>query len=115
MAGIVIPFGEEVLSVCGVQIARWADTAILPPGDPEGKRPAVMMGMAGAATGTVRVASRRGADRQGVRHPCSEVPGLSEAGWFPAGADIVCGLRAPGSAGGSLDGRKLACRDARFL
>ena len=63
MAGIVIPFGEEVLSVCSVQIARWADTAILPPEDPEGKRPAVMMGMAGAATGTVRVATRSGAER----------------------------------------------------
>ena len=117
MAGVVIPLREDVLSISGVQIVYWVDTAILPPGEPEAQRPTAVMGVAGAATGTVRVATRSGAERWGVRHPRSEVPGLSEAGWFSGGADILCELSTPGSAGptGSLDDQTFAGRDARSL
>ena len=117
MAGVVIPLGEDVLSISGVQIVYRVDTAILSPGDPEDQRPVVVMAVADATTGTIRVATRSGAEWWGVPHPRSEVPGLSKAGWFSGGADILCELWTPGSAGpaGSLDDQTFAGRDARFL
>jgi hypothetical protein len=117
MAGVVIPLGEEALSVSGVQIACWAGTASLPPGEPEDKRPAVVMGVADAATGTAGVATRPGAERRGAGHPRPEVPGLSKAGWFSAGADILGELWTPGCVRptASLDGQTFAGCDARFL
>jgi hypothetical protein len=108
MAGVVIPLCEDVLSVCGVQIVYWVDTAILPPGEPEDRRPAVVLGVADAATAAVRWVGG---------HPCSEVPGLSEAGWFSGGADIVGELWTPCLAGPawSLDDQTFAGRGARLL
>ena len=115
MAGVVLL--EDVLSISGVQIMYGVDTAILPPGDPEDQRPVVVMAVADATTGTIRVATRSGAERWGVPHPCSEVPGLSKAGCFSGGSDILCELWTSGSAGpaGSLDGQTFAGRGARFL
>ncbi len=115
MAGVVLL--EDILSISGVQIVYRVDTAIVPPGDSEDQRPVVVMAVADATTGTKRVAVRSGAERWGVPHPRSEVPGLSKAGWFSGRADILGELWTPGSAGpaGSLDDQTFAGRDARFL
>lgn len=77
----------------------------------------VVMAVADATTGTIRVAARSGADRRGGPRPRSEVPGLSKAGWFSGRAHILGELWTPGSAGpaGSLDDQTFAGRDARFL
>ncbi len=114
MAGVVLL--EDVLSISGVQIVYRVDTAILAPGDPEDQRPVVMV-VADATTGTVRVAARSGAEQRGVPDPGSVVPGLGKAGRFSGGADIFRELWAPGSAGpaGRLDDQAFAGRDARFL
>jgi hypothetical protein len=115
MAGVVLL--GEVPSISGVQIGLLVDTAILPAGDPEDQRPVVVMAVADAMIRAIRMATCAGAKRCGVPLPRSEVPGLSNAGWFSGGANILCELWTPGSAGsaGSLDNQALAGRDARFL
>ena len=110
LARVVTLLLEDVLFIPGVPIVCWVDTAILPSGDPEDQRPVVVMAVPGATTGTIRVATRSGAERWGVRHPRSEVPGLSKAGWFSGRADILCEVWTPGSVGptGSLDDQTFA-------
>jgi hypothetical protein len=77
----------------------------------------VVMAVADGTTGTIRAATRSGAEWWGLPHPRSEVPGPSKAGWFCGAADILCELWTPGSAGptGSLDDQTFAALHTRFL
>jgi hypothetical protein len=45
-----------------------------------------------------------------IRHPRSELPGLSKAGWFSGRADILCEVWTLGSVGptGTLDDKTFA-------
>jgi hypothetical protein len=114
MAGVVLL--EDVVSISGVQIVHRVH-AVLVPGDWERQRPVVVLAGAGAAKRTMPVATRSGALRSGVVLPRPEEPGLRKARWFFVGADIVCKLWTPGSAGpaGSPGDQRFAGCDARFL
>ena len=60
----------------------WVDTTILPAGDPEDRRPVVVVGVPGAADGTVVVVARSGTDDFGIEHPADPGLGLTSRGRF---------------------------------
>lgn len=66
-----------------VQMVYWLDTAILPFGDQEGRRPVVVVAIApDSPSGTVGVVSRSTTDGFGPDHPADERLGLTSPGRF---------------------------------
>lgn len=70
------------LPLPAVQSVHWLDTTILPPGDPEAWRAAVVMGVPEGVTGTIVVVVRSGVDGFGVDHAADDGLGLSAPGRF---------------------------------
>ena len=70
------PIVPEVGMVC------WVETTILPPGDPEERRPVVVVETPAAVGGTVTVVARTGTDSFGIEHPADLRLGLSSPGRF---------------------------------
>jgi hypothetical protein len=60
----------------------WVDTTILPPGDPELRRPVVVLAVPDTVDGTVAVVARSGTDDFGAEHPADARMGLSGPGRF---------------------------------
>jgi len=118
LARSVIPLFEDVSFIVGIQVMHRVDVGMLPAGDPEDQRPAVVVvAVPGTATGTVPVAIGSGTGRCGIRHPRWETPGLSKAGWFSRRANILCGLWTAGSvrSAGTVDDQTFAAMAAWFL
>jgi hypothetical protein len=70
------------LSLPAVQSVHWLDTTVLPPGDPQPWRAAVVIDVPESPSGTVAVVVRSGVDGFGVDHPADERLGLSAPGRF---------------------------------
>jgi hypothetical protein len=82
--GIGGPGGDPVAPESGT--VYWVDTTILAPGDPEPRRPVVVLDAptpaAATGMGTVTVVARSGSDGFGVEHPADGGLGLSGPGHF---------------------------------
>jgi hypothetical protein len=74
------PGGEPVVPERGT--VYWVETTILAPGDPEPRRPVVVLDAPTTPMGTVTVVARSGTDGFGVEHPADAASGLSGAGRF---------------------------------
>jgi len=74
------PGGEPVVPLPGT--VYWVETTILAPGDPEPRRPVVVLDAPVTLAGTVTVVARSGSDGFGVEHPADGGLGLSARGHF---------------------------------
>jgi hypothetical protein len=104
------------LALPAVQSVHWLDTTILPPGDPEAWRPAVVVGVPEAEHGTVTVVVRSGAEDFGVDHPADDRLGLSTPGRFSRRVPVPAVLWTTESAvaAGRLDDATFAAVCHRF-
>jgi hypothetical protein len=114
---VIPPLFEDEPFIPDIQVVYWVDTAILPPGDPEDRRPVVVMAVPPTTSGTIRVATRSSTERQGIPHPRSQELGLSKPGWFSRRANILGELWTLGnvSSTGTLDDETFAAVCARYL
>lgn len=95
----------------------WADTTILPPGDPEHRRPVVVVAAPQTVDGTVTVVSRSGTDDFGIEHFADPLLGLSSPGRFSRLHPVPGQLWTSRNVTpiGPLDGAVLAAVVARFV
>ncbi len=99
-----------------VQTVYWLDTTILPSGDPEDRRAAVVLTVPDSASGTVIVVSRSGTDAFGVEHGADRRLGLSTPGRFSRRHPVPRPVwtSAHVSPVGALDGETFAAVVDRF-
>ena len=95
MTRIIVPLHQEEPFIPDVQMVYWVDTTILPPGDPEAERPAVVVSVPAATTGTVQVVTRSSTDPFGVPHPRNPELGLNKPGRFSRLQPVQCQLWTP--------------------
>jgi hypothetical protein len=95
----------------------WIETTLLPPGDPEFRRPVVVVGTPETADGTVTVVARSTSDDFGVEHPADRDLGLSAPGRFSRRHPVPGRLWTPRDVApvGPLDAVTLAAVRDRFL
>jgi hypothetical protein len=75
----------------------WVDTTILPPGDPERQRPAVVVAVPASIIGTARVVTRSSSDPFGFDHHRSPELGLNKPRRFSRIRAVQCQLWTPGT------------------
>jgi hypothetical protein len=94
----------------------WVETTMLPAGDPEDRRPVVVVGVPDGPGGTVTVVSRSTADGFGVEHPADPGLGLATAGHFSRAHPVQAGTWTAGDVTpiGPLDPATLAAVRHRF-
>jgi hypothetical protein len=102
---IIVPLHQDGPFIPDVQMVYWVDTTILPPGDPEPERPAVVVSVPESTTGTVQVITRSSTDTFGVEHPRAPDLGLNKPGRFSRLRVVQCQLWTPGTvrSTGTLD------------
>jgi hypothetical protein len=79
---ILPPLWDDDPYLPDLQVVYWVDTTILPPGDPEPKRPVVVVAVPENTNGTVRVVTRSTTEQYGVEHTATRELGLNKAGRF---------------------------------
>lgn len=116
MTRIFIPLFQDEPFLPDVQMVYWLDTTILPPGDPERFRPAVVVLAPATTTGTVTVVTRSSTERFGVPHPRAHDLQLGKPGWFSRVLPVQGQLWTPGNARstGLLDDQTFTAIRTRF-
>lgn len=94
----------------------WLGSELLDPGDPEERRPGVVISVPGTVYGTVNVVTRSSTDGYGVAHDEERVLGLNRPGHFSRLLPVQCQLWTPEcvESSGMLDEDTLAWVLLRF-
>lgn len=98
------------------QMVFWVETAILPPGDAEDRRPVVVLAAPATTGGTVTVVARSTTDGFGVEHAAGGLLGFTTPGRFSRRYPVQCQLWTPGNVTpvGRLEGDTFAAVRTRF-
>jgi hypothetical protein len=113
---IIVPLYQDEPFIPDMQMVYWVDTTILPPGDPEPDRPAVVVLVPTSTVGTVHVVTRSSTDPFGVPHARAPDLGLNKPGRFSRLQSVQCQLWTPGNvrSTGKLDAATFAAVRKRF-